>query len=118
VNSGQLDLLALVEAGKARNQPAPSFQAVTDVIIGDPQHERERVEIVRAMRADQRRHGHVNPNCVREEVAPWVGPRVLSGMYGVLARKGVLRRVGKVPNADRKGRNLGKDSTVYEWVQQ
>lgn len=99
-----------------RDEPTTAHQAITDLIAADPIHERERVEIVRAMQADQRRHGHVNPNCVRDEVAPWVGPRVLSAMYGVLRRKGVLERAGKVENRDHRGRNLGKDSTVYRWI--
>lgn len=64
----------------------PTAAAIGDLLDADPSHARERDEVRRAMKADQAAHGHVNPNCVRSEVASWVGPRVLASQYGVLRR--------------------------------
>lgn len=107
----QLSLLD--EAGQARNQPA-SFQAITDLIAADPSHARERRAVITAICQDAATHnGHVDPNRVRRLIPSWVGPRVTSAVYGVLARSGVLARGPWTTNTDDKGRNNGKPLRTY-----
>jgi hypothetical protein len=100
--SEQLDLLAAVHAGPFASE------------------DRERIEAaMRRVAADN--GGLIDPNKVREALTNEYGltvyPRRLSSAYSGLRRLGVIERTDeKVPNTDKRGRNLGKEQTVYRLV--
>lgn len=93
--AAQLDLLA----------------AITDA----HQYDSELVEMV--IRQDAATHeGLIDPNRVRAHLRhhhPDVRPAVIGATYSGLVRRGLLARVGSVPNTDTKSRNLNKESGLY-----
>lgn len=93
--------------------------ALLDAIAGDPLHQADRERIVDALLADADEHnGQIVPDRVRARLSTPNGdlivfPRLLSAMYGHLARAGVLQVDGWTVSQDRHGGNHGKPARTY-----
>ena len=74
----------------------PRTAALLDLIAGDPRHEDDRAEIVRAILETARENaGRVDPNVLRAKLTnEWgstVYPACIGATVNALARRGVLR---------------------------
>lgn len=90
--------------------------AIQELLTCDPTHARERAAVVDAIREVALDNGgEVNPNLVRPLIPEWVGPRVVSAVYGALSRRKVLVFARWGVNLDEDGGNNGKPARIYRW---
>lgn len=93
---------------------AETAENITELLYDDPTHTADREAVEQAIRTVARyNHGLVDVNKVRKQIPAWVNPRVTSAVYGAWSRRGLLYKVGKVPNLDSDGRNANKELPLY-----
>ena len=96
----------------------PRTAALLDLIAGDPRHEGDRAEIVRAILETADQHdGVIDPNVLRSKLRnDWgstVYHKVIGAVVQALAKRGALRFDGWVVTEGSRTGNNGKPQRRY-----
>lgn len=121
-----LHLFVFDQAEKDRREKAhltvcrnvTTTEAVTDLVTADPIHDADVQDVEAAILLDASWHdGEVDPNRVRDLLAPHVQPQVVGATYNRWLRAGRLEKLGWTTNTDRRGRNVGKPLMTYRLIE-
>jgi hypothetical protein len=116
----QLDLLRDLTPTPLPDQTA----AILDCVSGDPIHARDRARVIAAIVADAEEHDdeidadRVRARLVTDDGQLIVYPRLLSALYGHLARAGVIQFDHWKTSEDAHGGNQGRPARVWRLVRE
>ena len=109
-SAGEPDLLSFIVSRATDSDTA----AILDLVHGDDLHRRDRAEVVSTiLRVGRTNAGVVDADRVREQLPPFIYPRVIGPCYRALTCAGVLEMDGWKISEDRRGRNSGRPQRRY-----